>query len=276
MYPLPQRTQRPLAWLTLPLEIIYHHRHILWATTRNDVRARFAGSIFGLAWVILYPLLLLGAYAAVYLYVFKVRFALFNSNEYVAFIFCGLIPFLGFSEALGVGIGCLTSNRQLIKNTLFPADLIPVKAVLTSQFTQLGGLVLLLVVLLLLGKLSLFALWLAPIWLCQVSFTIGLIWVLSSLNIYFRDLQHLASVLIMMLMMVSPVAYTPDMVPASLRVLLHLNPLYYLITAYQECLMLGRSPRPETLAVLIILATGSLIGGHLFFSRLKLLFGDNV
>jgi len=276
MDPVPRPTNRPLAWLTRPVEIIYRHRHILWATTRNDIRARFAGSIFGLTWVILYPLLLLGAYAAVYLYVFKVRFALFNSNEYVAFIFCGLIPFLGFSEALGLGIGCITSNRQLIKNTLFPADLIPVKAVLTSQFTQLGGILLLLIVLLLLRKLSLFALWLVPIWLCQIAFTLGLIWVLGSLNVVIRDLQHVTSVLIMMLMMVSPVAYTPDMVPAALQPLLHLNPLYYLITAYQDCLMLGRSPRPDTLLVLGVLSAGSFIGGHLFFSRFKLLFGDHV
>ena len=69
-------------------------------------------------------------------------------------------------------------------------------------------------------------------------FSVGLLWILSSLNVYFRDLQNVVSVAILFSMMTSPIAYTADMVPHSLQPFLKLNPLYYLITCYQDCLMI--------------------------------------
>jgi lipopolysaccharide transport system permease protein len=263
-----------LGWARAPFALLAGHRHMLAATTLNDIRARFAGSVLGLTWLIVYPLLLLSAYAAVYLYIYKVRVA--APQEYVVLIFCGLIPFLGISEALGSGVGSITANAHLVKNTLFPIDLIPVKAALSAQCTQLGGTVLLLIALAALHKLSWFALWLVPIWMCQIAFTVGLLWILSSLNIYIRDLQNIISVIIMILMMITPIAYTPDMVPAGLRPFLRLNPLYYLISAYQECLMLGRTPHAGIIIPFAVMALVAFVAGHVFLSRLKLLFADNI
>lgn len=113
-----------------PIFIIWRHIHVLWATTLTDIRSRFIGTIFGVAWIILYPLLFLGLYAVVYTMIYRVRVEEFGTFDYVLLIFCGLVPFLGFSEALGNGVGSVLGNKGLIKNTLFPIDLIPVKTVL--------------------------------------------------------------------------------------------------------------------------------------------------
>src|SRR4051812_49234163 len=67
---------------------LFTYRHILLATVGNDIRARYAGSMLGLAWLLIYPLLLLGTYATVYLCIFKIRFAMMNSEEYIVLIFC--------------------------------------------------------------------------------------------------------------------------------------------------------------------------------------------
>jgi lipopolysaccharide transport system permease protein len=77
-------------------------------------------------------------------------------------------------------------------------------------------------------------------------------------------------------MMISPIAYTADMVPSSLRPLLGLNPLYYMIVSYQDCLMLGRFPRGEVFWVLLGLGGLSFWVGHWFFGRMKKAFADNV
>lgn len=262
--------------LTSPFRLLWRHRLILWQTTRNDLLARYAGSVLGLAWLVFYPLLLLGAYALVYIYIFKIRFAVFNSNEYVALIFCGLIPFLGFAEALGMGISSVTSNATLVKNTLYPIELIPVKAVLVTQCTQVVGIFLLLAALGIMGKLTLWSFMVVPIWLLQVMFTTGVIWIMASLNVFFRDLQNIVTILVLFLMMVSPIAYTADMVPASIRPFLGVNPLYYIITSYQDALMVGRFPRGNVFPVLCILGVGLFFAGFWFFSRLKGSFADNV
>lgn len=272
----PTRDGAGLAFLASPFLFLWRHRLLLRQTSRNDIRARYAGSVLGLAWLVLYPLLFLSVYALVYIYIFKVRFSLFNSNEYVALIFCGLIPFLGFSEALSAGVGSVTQNANLLKNTLFPIDLVPVKAVLVSQCTQVVGTGLLLITIALLGKLTWWALLLPLAWAGQVLFSIGLLWILSSLNVYFRDLQNMVSVATLFLMMTSPIAYTANMVPASLQPFLKLNPLYYLITSYQDCLMIGQCPRDGVLWAFLAIAGAFFCGGYWFFSRMKTLFVDNI
>jgi lipopolysaccharide transport system permease protein len=259
-----------------PYALLWKHRRLLIQTTWSDIRTRFAGSILGLIWLVLFPLLFLGAYAFMYIFVFKVRFAEFNSIDYIVLIFCGLIPFLGFSEALGSGVSSVTSNSALVKNTLFPIDLVPVKTVLVSQATQVVGTGLLLIVLTFMGKITIWVLLLPIIWVLQILFSIGLIWVLSSLNVFLRDIQNTISVVILMLMMVSPIAYTADMVPSNLRTILLFNPLYYLIISYQSSLMLGMFPDGWIFWILAALAFGVFWGGYMFFIRMKLVFVDSI
>jgi lipopolysaccharide transport system permease protein len=263
-------------FLVAPFLILWRHRRLLQMTARNDVRARYAASVFGTSWLFLYPLLFLGAYSLIYIYVFHVRFAMLSSTQYVALIFCGLIPFLGFTEGLSAGVGSVTSSANLLKNTLFPIELIPVKAVLVSQCTQVVGTGLLLIAVASLGKLTWWALLLPLIWAGQIAFSIGLMWILSSLNVFFRDLQNMISVAISLLMMASPIAYSPDMVPSGLRPIVQLNPLYYLIVCYQDCLMAGRFPRDGVLGIWLGLSLAMFCGGCWFFCRLKAVFVDNV
>jgi lipopolysaccharide transport system permease protein len=277
------RSSRPRRWaevcrgfLTEPLWLLWKHRAMLRKTVYHDVHSRYAGSVLGLTWLLLYPLLLLSTYALIYLYVFKVRFALFDSNEYVAIIFCGLIPFMGFAEVLAGGVNSVTCNASLIKNTLFPIELVPVKAVFVSQCTQAVGTVMLLVAIEWLGKITPWVMLLPVIWGAQMMFCIGLIWILSGLNVYIRDLQNSVSVLILFLMMVSPIAYTIDMVPESLQPFLMANPLYYLIVAYQDSLMLGRFPRGGTLWVCLGMGAVTFWCGYWFFGRLKRVITDYV
>lgn len=260
--------------LLKPFRLIWQHRSLLWQTTLSDVRARFAGSVLGVLWVLLLPLLLLSVYAGIYIYVFKVRLGLFSSNEYVLLIFAGLIPFIGFSDALASGTGSVSANASLIRNTLFPIDLVPVKAVLTSQTVQVVGMALLLVALGLTGKLSWWSTLLPVVWVLQVLLTVGIIWIFSALNVFARDLQQVVGVLNLVLMMVSPIAYSAEMVPESLRPFLGVNPLYYVITVYQDVLVLGR--RPQLIPHLTVLAVTVFFAGYWFFVRIKQALADNV
>jgi len=255
---------------------IIKHRLLLYRTTISDIKSKFAGSVFGLFWHFLYPLLLLSAYAMVYIYVFKVRLQLFDSNEYVLLIFCGLIPFLGFAEALGLGVGSVVANSSLVKNTLYPIDLVPVKAVFTAQTTQAAGLFLLLLMLGFYGKLTIWSFLIIPVWLCQILMTIGMVWLLSSINVFVRDLQSIISVIIMFLMMITPIAYTPDMVPENVRLVFSFNPLYYIVIGFQNSLILGKYPGDDVLMTLVIISFGSFIFGYWFFSKMKKLFAENI
>lgn len=144
-------------WLDVilpPFLIICRHHSLLYQTTLNEVRSRYAGSALGFLWLIIYPLLFLLTYAIVYLFIFKIRFPELSSYEYIIMIFCGLIPFLGFSEGLSLGVVSVVANSNLIKNTLFPIELVPVKSVLVGQATQISATGILIIALGFIGKLS--------------------------------------------------------------------------------------------------------------------------
>ena len=259
-----------------PFATLLRHRLMLSQTTINEVKTRYAGSALGLMWLVVYPLLFLGTYAIVYLYIFKIRFPDLSSNEYVALIFCGLIPFLGFSEALSGGVPSVVASSNLIKNTLFPIELVPVKAVFVGQATQSVGMILLLIALILIGKLTVFAPLFLIVWACQILFTVGLVWIFSSLNVYLRDIQNIIAIAILILMMLSPIAYTEAMVPVGMRPFLAMNPLYYIIISYQSVLMLGQLPPVKVCISLITMSLFIFVFGFWFFNRMKKVFSDYV
>lgn len=259
-----------------PFATLLRHRLMLYQTTINEIKTRYAGSALGLMWLVIYPLLFLGTYAVVYLYIFKIRFPDLSSNEYVALIFCGLIPFLGFSEGLSAGVPSVVSSSNLIKNTLFPIELVPVKAVLVGQATQFVGMILLLLALTFIGKLSIFSPLFLLVWACQILFTTGLVWILSSLNVYLRDIQNMIAIITLILMMLSPIAYTEAMVPEAMRPFLAINPLYYIIISYQSVLMLGQFPPLRVSALLFTMSILIFVFGFYFFERMKKVFSDNI
>ena len=191
------------------------HRSLLWRITRNELRARYAGSHLGRLWVFLAPLLLLVIYAVTYTAILKVRLAGLGSKEYVVFIFSGLVPYLMTAEALSTGVTSVVANKAVLNNTVFPIDLAPVKAVLTSQATMLVGLAVTVIGSAAIGTLRWTVMLLPFVWFCRVVGLIGVNWILSILNVIFRDIQNLLSAVLMVMLVASPIAYTPDMVPSS-------------------------------------------------------------
>lgn len=259
-----------------PWKLISVHRHLLIQTTKSDIAARYAGSVLGLAWTILYPLFFLGVYALIYLYVFKIRIPEFGSISYVTLIFCGLIPFLGLAEALQGGVVSVTSQSNLIKNTLFPIELVPLKTVFVSQGTQAIGMIILLLAIAALGRIGYWAFLLPVVWLAQVMFMAGLVWILSSLAVYFRDLQNVIGVVILMLMMISPIAYTIDMVPVNIGSILTLNPLFYMIVTYQSILIQNQFPPDNIFFIYIGFSILTFYFGYWFIRCIKKVLTDNI
>src|SRR5580765_7090504 len=123
------------------LKIIYRYRRMLAAITRVELAKRHAGSVLGMTWVVLQPALLLSVYVFVYMVVLRMRFEGFSRFEYVLYVFCGLVPYLGFMEALTTGALSIKQNIHLVKNVMLPIELIPVRAVIVgmaSQFVSIG------------------------------------------------------------------------------------------------------------------------------------------
>jgi lipopolysaccharide transport system permease protein len=254
---------------------LYQYRRVLLATTMNEIRARYAGTALGLVWAVLYPFLFLGLYAVVYILILRVRAGELAPIDYVLLIFSGLVPFLGFAEALGSGIPAVIANKNLVRNTLFPLELIPARNVLAATFTLTIGLSLLHIVIWLKGDFYSTQLFTPVIVILQVMFTLGLIWFLSALTVFIKDLAQIVGVLVLFLMLASPIAYTDAMIPDRIRPFMYFNPLYFMIELYRGAIFEGRIDWGLALRF-SLLSCASFVFGFWFFSRLKPLLADYV
>lgn len=251
------------------------HKHLLWATTMQSLRGRFTSSVIGTAWLVLYPLLFLAMYSLIFIFILGVRMPHLSTSQYVLIIFSGLVPFLAFSEALSVGTASILANRGLLRNTLFPIEMVVARDVLVGHATMGLGLLLVWGAVLYSGHVYWTQLFIPIIFMFQVMLTLGLVWFTASLTVFFRDLAQAIPILILFLMLVSPIGYTDDMVPENLLVIIKLNPLAWLMHLYRACFLTGVLPLMDLLSFGLFSVIFCLLG-YRFISRLKPIFADHV
>jgi len=256
------------------LEIIYRYRRLLTSITRVELSKRHAGSVLGMSWVVLQPALLLSVYVFVYMVVLKVRFPGFSQFDYVLYVFCGLVPYLGFMEALTTGALSIKQNIHLVKNVMLPIELLPVRSVMVgmaSQFVSIG------LVLLLVAAdraLTWHVLWLPAVVLMQVMWLAGLTWILSGITVALPDITYFVNLSVLLLMFLSPIGFKVDMVPHGFRWIVYANPIFYLTEMYRDSMLNGQWPTAVvgTGYAAMCLATFAL--GSAFFERFKAVLAD--
>ena len=261
-----------------PFSFLWRHRRLILQTTRSDIRARYTGSILGLSWAVINPLLLLSVYIVLYVFILGVRLPGRPSGlEYTLVIFTGLIPWFGFAEATAWSVGAVVSNAALLHNTSFPAPVLPVKAVFSGLVGQAVGLVLLLGGLAWTGHFSAWWLLLPLAIVTQLLLSLGLGWILAALNVFVRDLGQAISALLLFLMFVSPIAFTGEFVEGTrLRLLLYVNPISYLINLYRAPLFYGQAPSVLDLTLGPLAALVVFVLGFRFFVRIRPHLTDHV
>lgn len=257
------------------LWVLVGYRYRVFEGVLHDIRQRYIGSALGSLWAFLFPLLQLGIYAGLYSFIFKVRVSGLSEMGYVVLVFSGLVPLMAFNEALTAATSSLSANKNLLLNTVFPAELIPLRAALSAHITSLIGLVITLILGFTLGKTSWQAILLVPIfWILLLMFAIGIGWIFSLFSLVARDIQHGLGLFTMLLFVLSPFAYTPEMVPDALKPLIYLNPLSYFVLTFQQLICYGTWPDPIVASGAAILGIGSFLAGFTIFQRAKYVFFD--
>jgi lipopolysaccharide transport system permease protein len=257
------------------LQVLFGYRRRVLDGVMHDIRQQYTGSIFGVFWAVLFPLLQLSIYAALYTVIFKVRPSGLTEFSYTLLVFSGLVPLLAFGQALVAATNSLTASKNLLLNTVFPAELIPLRAALSAHVPTLFGLAITILFGFALGRTSWQAVFLVPVfWLLLLMFAIGIGWMLSLLTLVARDIQHSIGLIIMLATVLSPFAFTPEMVPNALKPLIYLNPLSYFVLTFQQLICYGAWPDPVAASGSIILGLGSFFLGFYVFRRAKYVFFD--
>jgi lipopolysaccharide transport system permease protein len=257
--------------------LLTKHRELTFEMTRRELSERYAGQAFGLLWSLVHPLMIMAIYIFIFTIVFKCKLG--GSREfpldYTSYMLAGIIPWLGFQEALGKSSTAMTANASLVKQVVFPIEVLPVKGVLASMFGQCVCACLLIAYeLARFQSPSPMLLLLPGLFFLQAILGVGICFVLSAVGAYFRDLKDFVQIFCQVAIYMMPVFYLPDQVPSVFKPLLYANPFSYMIWCYQDVLYFGRFAHPFAWIVFMAFSMLSLYVGYRVFKKLKPYFGN--
>jgi ABC-type polysaccharide/polyol phosphate export permease len=259
------------------LKKLYESRYMVRMMAIRDLKAVYVGSLFGFFWAVINPLAQLAIYGVVFGVLLKSRpDPVYGTDSFFLFLLCGLVPWQFFAQTVNASTNTLLSHANLVKKAVgFNSEILPVITVLSNLITHFIGVVLLLaIVFIVTGKLSP----MTPVILLYlffiVIFSVGIGWIVSSINVYLRDVQQVMGLIMLGWMFLTPIFYSVSIVPAKMMPIVRLNPLYYMVEGYRFAILTGKLlPAADiaTMAVVSFLTFG--IGG-LLFRRLKPGFGE--
>jgi len=277
------------------------HRDLVMTSVKRDLEARFKGTVLGWMWPLVHPLFLFAVYYFVFTELLQVKMPGLPDDKKAGmgvFMFVGITVWATIAETLNRGANVIVDNGNLIKKLAFPSEILPLNVTLVGLVTQLFAVGVFVV--------ACFAtpLWPAPgpalAWLpvllvLQCLFTYGLALLLAALQVFLRDTVQLVGILTTVWMFVTPLFWTPAVLPpkiASYLPLVEANPAYHLIQAWRialmgeihvppnEYILGGYAVRagaiPAHLSVFVFWALGAYLLGFVFFVRTQRRFADEV
>lgn len=253
-----------------------HHTNYIFDLLREliirDIKVTYKHSILGFAWSLLNPLL----HLFVFFFVFRMVMSI-DIPRYSSYVFSGLLVYTWFQKSLFEAAVTITGNAELIKRPGFPVASLPIVTVLTNLIHFLLSLPI----------LAFFLYWedsqagvtlaaLPVIMIIQFILTLGLAFLVASLNVIFRDTQHLLAVILQLFLFIAPIFYDVKAIPENFRQYYELNPLVQLINSYRAVLLDGTQPDWFGLFLTFIAALVLLLAGYKFFIWLKFRFIEEI
>lgn len=251
---------------------LYRCRALIVSLVVKEVKLRYQGSLLGFLWTFLNPLLLMCVYTVVFSIFLRIRI-----DNYAVFLFCGLIPWVWFSTSLLEGADSIIRGGDLVTRTLFPPQVLPSVTVFSNLVNFVFSLPLLFIFLLIFRvKIGSALIALPLLMVIQAIFTMGLVLMVSALNVHFRDIRHILGNLILMWFFATPILYPTTAIPPEFKFISYINPMATLIKAYQDVLFYRQFP--NWLHLEITLCFGFLVFflGNLIFNRYKESFPEEV
>lgn len=267
-----------------------HHRELIWNFVRRDFKGRYLGSYLGFTWNIIQPVILVTVYTFIFAKLMKMKLNVNDGTsgtfDMALYIFAGMVPWLTFAECLARNTACVLEHGNLIKKVAFPSEILPLSQVLYGLLSQIFGLVILLIAVLLLAgqppgpRLA----WMLLLFPMQLVFTLGVGYFLAALNVFVRDTQQFMNAFMILWMLMTPIFYPEFLIQQVAPALMYTNPQYYLVRCYRWCCLPegaaagagAQGSVPFCFAIYAVIGVVALALGYTFYMRTKHRFADEI
>jgi lipopolysaccharide transport system permease protein len=268
-------------WLS-PIGIFgssWAHRDLIFRLAQREVLARYKGSMLGIIWSVLMPLAMLSVYTFFFGFVLKGKWDVPNPryNKFFLIVFAGMLVVNLFCACVGRAPTLMLANVNYIKKVVFPLEILPVVVIVSEGFDYIMGTIVLSVgYLCFIGLPPVTALLIPVILLPYVILIIGMLWFISALGVYLRDLRQVVGVVLSVIGFLCPMFFPLSIFPVRVRWVLYLNPLTTILEQVRHVLFYGIAPDWRIYLGYFVCAWGFAWLGRLWFTHAQRGFADVV
>lgn len=261
-----------------PLWQLPSRAELIFSFAKRELLGRYKGSVLGVAWAVLTPVVMIAIFTFIFAGIFGARFGANDSHwDYALYLFCGLLPWSMFQESLQQSANTIVVHSNLVKRVVFPLETLPAAQVLAALGNQLFATIALLVATIIIRqRLELTVLWLPVLLIPQLLFTLGASWLIASLGVFLRDITQGITLLLMAWMYLTPIIYPESIVPERFRAFLNFNPFTALVRSYRRVFLEGAAPDWSGLLYFAAFALVVFVFGYWWFARTRKSFADVV
>ena len=257
---------------------VFRHHDLLFQLVWREIVGMYRGSIMGMLWIVISPIILLMVYGFVFSTVMQVRWPITHDAEGLGFapiLFSGLIVHGFVSEVVNTTPRVITNSPNFVQKVVFPLEILPLVRVCVALFHLGIGFLILLAFLMLTGFAIHWTVLLAPVFFLPVILLmIGVAWGLAALGLYFRDITHTTTVITTAMLFLSPILYPLSALPEKWRAVVYLNPLTVIVEAQRDLIFWGRMPDLQLVGLYIVVALIVAWAGWTVFRKSRHEFGD--
>ena len=248
------------------------YKDLLYIFIWREFNVRYRNSVLGILWAVIQPLSLMLLFTFIFTYVLNLSVG--NLPRSV-FFYSALLPWTFFASSINYSVNSLSSNSALITKIYFPREILPLSGI-TVAFIDMIIASLLFIVMILYFKIqiTLSALWVVPLILLLLIFTISVSLLFASLNVYYRDVGLLSRFILQLFFFASPILYSIDNLSLKLKILLFLNPLTFIIENLRRCVLEGRDIVLWQFVFALVLVLMLFYAAHRLFTKIERDFAD--
>ncbi len=251
---------------------IYQYRELLKTNVKKEIRGRYKNSFLGVMWSFLNPLLQL----AVYSIIFGALLA-GGDSTYPIYICVALIPWTYFTTTITQSAFTVIGNGDIIKKVYFPREILPISVVTSGAVNFVISTIIILAFVIFSGVGLSWHLLLYPfVLLVQYILLLGISFIVSSITVYFRDLEHIIGVVLLAAFYGTPIVYKLEQLPANLQIIMQLNPMTHIINGYRDIFYYHQIPNMKVLGILLGISVIITIVGYFLFKKLQKGFAEQL
>ena len=247
------------------LKELYNYREMVYNLVKKDLRGRYKGSVLGFLWTFINPLLQLAVYTMVFSTIMRV-----NVDKFYMYLFIALIPWIFFTTSVLSGTISIIQNKDLIKKIYFPRIIILISTVLATFMNMVFSMAVVILALFISGiGISYYILLLPIIMILEFFLVLGMVFLFSSLNVFFRDIEYILSIIMMIWFYMTPIVYTVEMIPEKYKTLFYLNPMTNIVIFYRDILFYKRMPSFGFMGGVFLYSLAMIVIGFFVFQKLQ-------